>query len=98
MGSGMVGGLGPVPPQRPVSPVDGGSRQSDPPTRPSTFGMGEDWSAPTAARVLVVEDNPDHAEMVALMLRHARSAHWVVQQAGSLAEATECLGRRGADV
>ena len=48
-------------------------------------------------RVLLVEDNPDHAEMIRTMLRVARPP-WVVEHAGSLAAASERLAAGGFDV
>ena len=48
--------------------------------------------------VLVIEDNADHAEMVRVMLAHARGPRWTVASADTLAEARAWLERNHADV
>src|SRR5713226_5530332 len=48
--------------------------------------------------VLVVEDNPDHAEMVRVMLAHARGPRWAVTAVETRAEATTWLKQSKADV
>jgi two-component system, cell cycle sensor histidine kinase and response regulator CckA len=50
------------------------------------------------ATVLVVEDNPDHADLVDLMLAQARGRPWAVERAADLAAALARLARKGVDV
>jgi hypothetical protein len=50
------------------------------------------------ATVLVVEDNPDHADLVDLMLVQGRGRPWTVEHASDLGAALARLARKGVDV
>src|SRR5712691_7656045 len=69
-----------------------------PPSQPASDKPDLRRSPHQAPTVLVVEDNPDHAEMVRVMLAHARGPRWAVTAVETLAEARTWLKQNKADV
>jgi PAS domain S-box-containing protein len=66
---------------------------------------GDDGSAssvrresPASFRVLIIEDTPDHAELIWVMLAHARGPRWTSTTVGTLSEARAWLRENHADV
>jgi two-component system, cell cycle sensor histidine kinase and response regulator CckA len=75
-------------------PAFSNAHHGEPP--PFERPVAEERPAPTT--VLVVEDNPDHAEMITVMLARARGSGWCVDRVPDLGSGLQWLSRQRPDV